>query len=62
MKRPEAIIKASHSAGFLVADLRAAYPLTTSIAEEMVCEQLLTAAIEIQHRLDRLAAEAEKGK
>ena len=55
------LTKTSHSAGFLVSDLRELYPLTKTIAEEMVVEQLLVEACKLQQRIDRLAAEAQKG-
>ena len=50
----EALTKAEHDAGFLVDDLRAAYPQSKPGAEEIVIEQLLKAAVEIQQTLKRL--------
>jgi len=50
----EILTKAEQSAGFLVEDMRAAFPQSNRGAEEIVIEQLLKAAVEIQQTLRRL--------
>lgn len=50
----ETLTKAEHDACFLVDDLRRAYPMASAGAQEIVIEQLLKAAVEIQQTLRRL--------
>ena len=50
----EILTKAEQSVGFLVEDMRAAFPLSKPGAEEIVIEQLLKAAVEIRQTLHRL--------